>query len=148
MSKETTTVVWDWRKADEEKKPSPPSKTKYVIQLAAMAALAALFYFVWHKDIMAYIICGIGALLCAGLLFSPTILRGFDRAGHWLVLGVGTGVTWLLLMPVFYIFFTIGHLMQKLTGKDPLQRKRDAALPSYWNDHDNRNLEARYQKQF
>ncbi|MDR0994087.1 MAG: hypothetical protein LBN38_05950 [Verrucomicrobiota bacterium] len=148
MSKETSEVIWNWKKADEVSAASPPSKTKYGVQLAVMVAIGALFYFGWHKEVMAYVVWGIGALLLFGLLLSPAVLRGFDRAGGWLVWAVGTSVTWLLLTPVFYLFFTLGHLWQKMSGKDPLHRKWDVKAATYWNDHDTRNLETRYQKQF
>lgn len=71
-------------------------------------------------------------LLLAGLLFSEKILRGFETAGKVLSCSIGTLMTWLLLVPVFYVVFVIGHLILKLRGTDPLHRSISAEAASYW----------------
>ena len=149
MSKKTTEVVWKWEKAGAESAPAAaPSKTRYWIQFAVMAAVGALIYFWLRHPVGAYVVWGLAALLLSGILFSDRVLHGFERVAAFLAHVIGTGLTWLLLTPLFYLVFWPGRLVQKLAGKDPMRRKLDPAAPSYWSDYQKLDIQDRYQRQY
>lgn len=113
-----------------------------------MVAVGALFFFVLEHRIAAYVVWSLGALLLSGLLFFDGVLRGFEKTGVLLARGIGTGLTWLLLVPFFYIVFGLGRLVLKLRGADPMRRVIDPECKSYWIPHRKLNIKARYQRQF
>ena len=148
MSKKTTEVVWKWEKAGAEVPPAKPSRTRYWLQIAALAAVGALINFWLRHPVGAYVVWGLAALLLSGILFSDRVLHGFERVAAFLAHVIGTGLTWLLLTPLFYLVFWPGRLVQKLAGKDPMRRQLDPAAPSYWSDYQKLDIQDRYQRQY
>lgn len=148
MSKKISDVVWKWEKAGTESPPAAPSKMKYWIQFAVMAAVGALLFFWLKHAIGAYVVWGLAALLLAGILFSDPVLQGFERTAAFLAQAVGTGLTWLLLTPFFYLVFWPGRLLQKLTGKDPMRRQLEPDAATYWSDYKKLDIADRYQRQY
>ncbi len=147
MSKKTSEIVWPWRATQETPPPAPSRKGPW-IQFTVMLSVGLLFYFVLGHAIMAYVLWGIATLLLSGLLFFDGVLRGFEKTGHWLAHGIGTGVTWILLVPFFYIVFGAGRLILRLRGKDPMRRRLEPETESYWTPHQKLDIEARYHRQF
>lgn len=74
----------------------------------------------------------LGALLLAGTAISSAFAAGVMRWKDGLVAAVGIGLTWSLLAPLFLVGFSLGHLMFRLTGKDPLRREFPCREPSCW----------------
>ncbi len=147
MSKEIIDVVWPWRARENAAAARCPRRGPW-IQFVVMTSVGLLFYFVWEHHIMAYVLWCLAALLLTGLLGAERILRGFERTGHWLAHGIGTGVTWILLVPFFYLVFGLGRFFLRLRGKDPMQRELDPACPTYWRPHQKLDIETRYHRQF
>ncbi len=147
MSRKTTELIWPWRNRQDPADAAPSRKGPW-IQFAVMASVGLLFYFVLGHAIMAYVLWGISALLLCGLVFFDGVLRGFERTGKWLAHGIGTGVTWILLVPFFYIVFGAGRLALRIRGKDPMRRRLEPEAESYWTPHQKLNIEARYHRQF
>ncbi len=147
MSQSTTELVWPWR-TRQEPVDTPPSRKGPWIQFVVMASVGLLFYFVLGHAIMAYVLWGISTLLLSGILFFDRVLHGFEVTGKWLAHGIGTGVTWILLVPFFYIVFGTGRFFLKLRGKDPMRRKLDPEAESYWTPHQKLDIETRYHRQF
>lgn len=149
MPKQTNHIIWDW-KATQRVSKDCQSKTRirFWFQAGVMTAVGGLFFRFTDHRIVPYFLWILTALLLAGLLFSDRILHGFDRTGAWLARAVGTGLTWGLLTPFFYIVFGFGRLVLVLSGRDPLQRKRDPQATSYWSDYPEAETTSRYQKQF
>ena len=147
MSEEIIAVVWPWRARKDAVTPRGPRRGPW-IQFVVMTSVGLLFRFVWGHVVMAYVLWGLATLLLAGLLFSEKILRGFERTGHWLAHGIGTAVTWILLVPFFYVVFSAGHLILRLRGKDPMQRSLDPGQSTYWTPHQKLDIETRYHRQF
>ena len=73
------------------------------------------------------LLIGISALLSPGVLYAG-IERFFDASGRVL----GRAVTWLLMLPLFYLFFLpFGRLLRR-GRRDRLQRFYDEQAASYW----------------
>jgi hypothetical protein len=98
----------------------------------------------------AWIVAGIGCSYLAALLFAPGVAQRIDaglrRFGMW----VGIGLTWLLLVPVFYVVFAGSAVLLKLASRQPLGLKLDPSRQSYWRvpESRRRNDGASYSHQF
>jgi len=91
----------------------------------------ALHAWLGHR-LAAAVVWGLAGLLLLGLLGIPGILAGFDRLGKGLAWLVGTALTWILLAPFYWIVFGLGHLFLRLGGKDPMNRRHEPGLATYW----------------
>ena len=140
-------AVWNWRQ--------PPVKAggeshrgRAVIEAAVMAAVGALFFWKFHKVWLAAVIWSLAGIVLIGGLFIPPLYRGFKKAGAMLAKGVGLGLSYVLLVPFFYICFPFGRLMFSLSGKDPMNRRFIADMKSYWTPHVQVADAARYTRQY
>ena len=80
------------------------------------------------------IIC-VGTFVLISGLFIPKAYRGFKKLGQLFGKAVGVAMSWLLLVPFFYICFTTGRLVLLVTGQDPLCRKCPTDKVTYWIPH-------------
>lgn len=87
-----------------------------------------------HHLILGGVLYALGTVTLVAGLFVPPLHAAITRFGGWLGRMVGTGMTWLLLVPFFYLFFTTARVFLTLSGKDPLTRRWDRAAKSYWVD--------------
>ncbi|NNE71260.1 MAG: hypothetical protein HKN29_12970, partial [Rhodothermales bacterium] len=86
----------------------------------------------WHPGTAAMVLGTLGlALFLAGLV-APGILRGIYPVWMALALVLGTIMTTVLLTLVFYLIVTPIGLVLRLVGKDPMHRRPDASLTTYW----------------
>lgn len=102
-----------------------------VLQALIPFAAAALMVRKGHTT-AAGIVGGIGAVMLLSGLFIPAMFLKLERGGRWLGKAAGVGLTWLLLVPMFYLVFFPGRLILMLTGNDPMARKFPTKAPTYW----------------
>ncbi len=121
-------------KAVDPNAPATHRRVRVLVQIAIMTLAGTIVYFLFGHRIIAGIIWFLACLLLFGFLFSPTIVSGFERFGAWLGQFVGTALTYILLVPMFYIVFTFGRLVITFLGRDPLQRKWKPEASTYWED--------------
>ena len=127
---------WVWKAVGSPPPAPKPSdlRGKSIIQAVIMSAVGGFIYwkFPGHR-LGAYIVWSLAAgfLFCG--LFIPAAYRAIDRF-FFAVLpkAVAAGLTWLLLVPFFFLIFVPAHLIQKLTGQDPMTRRVPTDLPTYW----------------
>ena len=100
-----------------------------------MAAVATLMTLVWHKIWLGLAIYSMSAVVIISGFLIPPLFRALERAGQWLGRMVGTGITWLMLVPFFYLCFAPARLVLALMGKDPMHRRFERTRSSYWVDH-------------
>jgi CBS domain containing-hemolysin-like protein len=102
--------------------------------------LLLALYLMWTGDWSA----GTGAMI-SGTIGSLLVLLGglFPRSLSpiypvWMALALvlGTIMTAVLLTLVFYLVVTPIGLLMRLAGKDPMNRKPDAALATYWTERE------------
>jgi hypothetical protein len=106
----------------------------YCLAVADSAAAAAVLW--------AVAAAGIAGYLRPGLLRPVYLL--------WMALAypIGWTVSHVLLLAVYYLVVSpIGWIM-RLVGYDPLDRRFDQSVESYWTPHDPSAEAARYFKQF
>lgn len=151
MNQTVASIVWPWRdhlatKAGPAK--SGPSPKAAVIQAGVMAAIGALAYLWLGHRIMGGVVWSLAAVVLVSGLFIPSAFAAIERFGKRLGQWVGTGLTWGLLAPFYYVCFVPLHVLQKISGKDPLRRRFPTDEPSYWVPRSPVKDASQYRKQF
>jgi len=123
------TVVWPWRSATLAVQQPP---VRGAVVRAAVPLLVAGLLWQSGRPLAAGMVAGLGSAVLALALLRPAWHARFEHALQRLGLAVGTGVTWLLLFPVWWLCFVPGRLAFALAGKDPLQRQLLPKAQSYW----------------
>ena len=108
-----------------------PNSGMILLQASIPAVVGAVFFFK-GKPVAAGILWSIGALLLVSGFLIPSLFAKIEQAGRWFGKGVGTAITWLLLVPMFYLVFVPGRLILRIRGIDPMCRKFPTDAPTYW----------------
>ena len=128
-------AIWTWRDAGGEERPRRVDRKRVVGEFCVGLALGLLIFHVFHKAILGTVVfCIAGIVLISGL-FVPRLHARIQKAAQWLGQAAGIALSWILLAPFFYVFFTLGRLCVALGGKDPLQRRFPGGEDSYWHQH-------------
>jgi hypothetical protein len=98
-------------------------------------AIGLLVALVFEKQTIGYIIVGISVLIGLVSLSSVRARGSLDRFFGRVGEAIGTGLSWLLLAPLFLVGFTAVRLWMRLTRADPLQLS-PSTRPSYWLESD------------
>ena len=149
MSQEIIDVVWRWRDAPVAAAGKSHSKPalRAVIQAAVVGGIGAFALSRGHKG-MAIFLIAMGAFLFVSGLFIPWLFLGFERFGRKLGQWVGGALTWLLLVPTFFIVFFPGRLILWLTRKDPMNLRFPSNEETYWIPRPPIEKIEQYTKQF
>lgn len=92
--------------------------------------------FIWTEArLLASIVFAIGGILLLTGLVAPRLFRALDHAFFTLGRWVATAVTWILLVPFYFLVFTPGRIVHMCTGKDPMNRQCPTQEPTYWTRH-------------
>jgi uncharacterized membrane protein len=110
------------------------SRLRAPAQILFMTLAGTVVYFLFNHKAIGVVIWLLTGLLLFGLLFAPSVVKGFDRFGSWLGRFVGAALTYILLVPMFYIIFSFGRIVITILGSDPMQRKWLPEAKSYWID--------------
>jgi hypothetical protein len=101
----------------------------------AGAAVASALYLFWSQAVGTVVFC-IAAIILLSALASPT---GVYRAiqGLFETLGNVTGrvLTWVMLVPLFYLFFLPFGLLMRRGRRDRMKRFFEPDAESYWEPH-------------
>jgi hypothetical protein len=138
-------AIWPWTKGNTEGTSSFPVSALPALFIGGSAT--ALFFYTGHS-IPAAVVGIISVLLFCSALVLPQVygkIRFFFSTFSWYV---GQGISWLLLVPFFYLFFPVGRLIQKISGKDPMSREFPSTLSSYWLDKKDTDDLQQYRRQF
>ncbi|NIP18141.1 MAG: hypothetical protein GWM87_08275, partial [Xanthomonadales bacterium] len=74
-----------------------------------MLLIAWFLYAKLHHVLMSKVIVALAALVLISGLFLPRVFNAIERGGRRLGFWVGTGLTWILLVPFFYVVFVPGR---------------------------------------
>ncbi len=138
--------AWDTPKADVDVRAR--LRFKALIQSLVMSAVAALFYFWRGHVVLPAALAALAAVNLALGLAAPRAFGAVDRAMQAFGHGVGTAVTWIVLVPFFYLFMLPGRLILLAMGKDPLDRRFPDTPTSYWVPRRPAKSMDDYRKQF
>jgi len=151
QNEKKTGSIWPCsRETAPETQPTRMSHTtqkRAFVQFTIAFAIAALLYLLFKKPGMATIVVVISTLVLVCGLFIPAAFLAIERFGLKLGEWVSTGLTWILLVPFFYICFVPGRIIMTIRGKDPLNLKFSSSATTYWVPRVPINDITRYQKQ-
>ncbi|MFL6264081.1 MAG: hypothetical protein ACJ76Y_30725 [Thermoanaerobaculia bacterium] len=158
---QASSVAWSWRdraaRAETARaREAAANRTKGLVGGAIGLAVAALLYFVFHKETAAMVVAAIAVLIALTALASPlgaykALSRWLDRFAH----AVGAAVTWVLMTVLFYFVFLPAGLFLRGRGKLAVtlgnDRGADKRLPTYWiatEERERARTPESYRKQF
>jgi hypothetical protein len=132
---EAALAIWNWRDPQPHGPPPPPASRERVrgsFQAAIVAAIAGLLLLLGVR-IVASVMLGAAAIVLLAALASPRGLYAvLDRMAQAIGSRIGRALTWLLLVPLFYLFFLPFGLLFRRGRRDRLRRYFDAEAPTYW----------------
>jgi hypothetical protein len=131
---EAAGAVWRWQdeaESSEEEAPGALRRRGAVRAVVAGIVGALVLVFLWRTP--GLVILGIAGVLLLAALLSPsgvyaTIERGIDALAR----RTGIALGWVLLVPVFYLFFLPFGLVMRRGRRDRMQRRFEAEASTYW----------------
>jgi hypothetical protein len=135
-SPEASAAIWHWRAAEAPAAaPAPRVRLRGSLQASAGAAFGLACWWYGARGV-ATVAFSLAALVLVSALASPTGLyaalqRFFDASGRV----IGRAMSWIVMVPIFYLFFLpFGRLFRR--GRhDRLHRAFDEEAESYWEPH-------------
>jgi hypothetical protein len=99
-------------------------------------ALLVVFVLRHKHHVPFYVSAVAGPTLLLGALVWPRALLPIERGWSLLARALGFINTRILLALVFFVVLAPIALVMRAIGKDPLDRRRDRRLPTYWRTRD------------
>lgn len=127
-------VVWRWQESAENESGAGCAgrRIRTLLQCAVMVAIGLALWFKFGRTTMAKVVFGLAGIVLVSGLFVPPAFLAIERFGRMLGRGAAVGLTWLLLVPFYYLTFVPGNILLRLRGKDPLCRRFPTHDSSYW----------------
>ena len=126
-------LAWKWPITGQNKEITALGVRHVFLQVLIPAAVAGLF-FLRHHRVMGWIVLAVsGWMLVSGLLMPRAFLaaeRGFKAFGRVVALGL----TWVLLVIFFFLFFLPLSLFLRRQMRGLLALEFDKSRTSYWQD--------------
>jgi len=133
---------------DIDKNPSPRTLRQFSLAAAVFAALVGYFVFASAGSWMtAAVIWAAGAVVAALGLARPSCIRPIYLCISHITAPIGIIVSLIVLGIVYYGVVTPVGVLMRLSGRDPLQRRRDPEAETYWQQRRETPPE-RYFRQF
>jgi hypothetical protein len=132
---EAAAAIWRWRASDLSGAPEVSAARLRITGLlqAAVGVAFGLASYLWWSPIVAGLALTLATVILLTALASPTglyaaVQRLFLATGRV----VGRGMTWVVMVPLFYlVFFPFGLLLRR-GRRDQLKRFFDRDVPTYW----------------
>ena len=115
----------------EHKATTKPALGAVLIQAIVPAFVGAVFFYK-GRTVAAEVLWGISGVVLVSGLFIPPVFARIEQFGRWFGKGAGMVITWVLLVPMFYLVFLPGRLILMLRGIDPMCRKFPTTATTYW----------------
>jgi hypothetical protein len=137
-SEKAAAVIWRWREAEPERARTPSAASARVrgaLQALVGTAFGAACWFWWSQTVAVVAFAAAGVVFLSAML-SPTGLYALlHRLFEWTGRQVGRMTTWIVMVPVFYLFFVpFGWLMRR-GRRDRLHRWFEPEAETYWEAH-------------
>lgn len=135
---EAASVIWRWRDLPGPTGRGPSARRARLVGTAQalVGALAATLLYRFWSTTMGTVVYAVSALILLSALLSPggayRAIQGlFDSLGH----ATGRALTWLVMVPLFYLFFFPFGLLMRRGRRDRMKRRFEPDLASYWEPH-------------
>ncbi|MFA7159560.1 MAG: hypothetical protein WC299_09680 [Kiritimatiellia bacterium] len=121
---------------------------RLIIQTAIAFTAASVLAFIFHRILLAEIAAGIGLINLFCGLFLPRAHAKIEKYAALFAFLVGQCITWMLLVPFYYLCFLPARLILALAGRDPMKRTWDTSAPTYWDKKQDIQDKERITKQY
>ena len=142
-------AIWRWK---QQKNVRSSVRSAYrkrsLLQFSIMLIIASLLFFLFHHIVFGIIIYCLSFLVLLCGFFIPHAFAVFDKTGRFLGTFAGRLLTYLLLVPFFYLCFFPGRLILKLLGKDPMKRGFEPNATTYWISREDTEDTSHYKVQY
>ncbi len=132
-SPDASAVIWNWQ--SPETKPAVGSgarRTKGVLQGVVGLVVGTLLYF-FVSEHMGMLAWSVSSFILISAALSPDgAYAAIERVLDWLVDTVGTVVTWLVMVPIFYLIFLPFGMLFRRGQNDAMKRYYDDGAKTYW----------------
>ena len=139
-------AIWPWQQRGKSQN-HLPTLSFSLLMLAIGWGIGSLLYFYDHL-VIATLAFSISTFVFVASRFFPSLYFAIERIFQKLSVVVGTALTWICLVPFFYICFCIGRVSQLLKKKDPMQRALEPEAKSYWQSCKESASVEQYKRQF
>jgi hypothetical protein len=126
-------LAWKWPITGQNRETASLSVGHVVIQALVPAAIAGVF-FLRHHRIMGWIVLAVGGCMLVSGLLLPRAFLALERALKAFGRLVALGLTWLLLVVFFFLFFLPLSLFLRRKMRALLALEFDKNQTSYWQD--------------
>jgi len=149
-SRRVMEATWDWqsRQDDTSTGSAGGHRRSALIQAVVMSLIAGVLYFGFHHHLFARVIWALAGLILILGLFLPAAYRPIHAFGRWLGRVVGKALTYILLVPFFFLFFTPVAILLRMQKRDPLHRAYRKSQWTYWIARSPKDRAENIDKQF
>ena len=149
-SRRVVLATWDWRNPAGPGRPQAAGELRRsaLVQALVMGGIACAVFFILGHHVLARVIGALAGLVLVLGLAAPEAYRPVRTFGHRLGRAVGTALTYLLLVPFFYLFFTPVAVFLRWRGRDPLHRRYRDPRWTYWIRRTGRSTGENIDRQF
>lgn len=130
IQNEVSKCIWPWLKQDG-RAGKGRGLIKTVSCLLIGVFVAALLY-VFDKTIMALLVIVLSSFISIFSLLSSKFNFYFELLSHKLAIFVGKIISAMLLIPIYYLIFSIGHIILSIRKIDYMNRSIDKNVNTYW----------------
>lgn len=132
---EAALAIWNWRDPRPQGPPPPPIRRVRIRgsrQAAMVAAIAGVLRLLGLHTASWFVLGAATVVLLAALVSPLGLYTVLDKASQAIGSRIGRALTWLLLVPLFYLFFVPFGLLFRRGRRDRLKRYFDPETPTYW----------------
>lgn len=135
-------AVWRWRESSGaglaalHQKRRGRLRREGVLRALIGGAVGGVLFYLGAILLARLAWAGAAAVLVAALASPDGAYAAIGRALALLGHGIGRGLAWILLTPVFWLFFVPFGRLWRAGRRDRLERWFDRAAPSYWHRRD------------
>ena len=127
-------VMWSWEResaAPEDKAPKW-ARLRGTLRALVAGAVGGVVFVFWSRTVGS-VALGIATFVLLSALVSPNgLYDGIERLFVALGQATGRALAWLLLVPVFVVFFVPFGVLLRRGRRDRMQRFFDPDADSYW----------------
>ena len=143
---EAAAAIWDWRRetGKDATGPSASSARRKAIIQSVVGFMVGTAMLLFVSRTIGLIALGLASsILLAGLLSPSGLYLGIQRLFEATGNVVGKGMTWIIMVPLFYLFFVPFGLLMRRGRRDQLKCYYVPEAASYWEPHKTLTAESR-----
>jgi len=140
-------TVWPWLTPSPTVQVKRQALPKALLTLAIAWTIAGFFFYLTYLPMSLLIIC-LSSFIFFTSQFVPSIFAKIESVFQKLAFFIGQFITYISLIPFFYLCFTTVRLIQIIRKIDPMTRKYNPDAISYWEDNKTISEKDSYRRQF